>query len=298
MVQVRAPVAGVTPCHADARDSGTCQGRLYGELTTMTIKPHVLASRPGRAARPLAAQMPLATSRVAFLGAAHATTDTGESIYVQSMCWAVVPSAWSTLTHAWQAVRAMRDEPKAYSALAAAPPSWVSACAPQLAAPFRDTSTAEESSVAALLMRTPTQIAITIVDARENRETDAAGTSQRPALADGLAIYDDFIRMPGRRACAMLVSRAQSAEIDRQYREELARCRTRMPQADWLRNLQLREWEEPVEPLPLELAHVVAASVVRHRLHENVHNPVFDVVLTKLAHTPFQLKRSTRLKRR
>lgn len=263
----------------------------------MTIKPHVSAPRPGRAraARPPAAEMSLSTSRIAFLGAAHATTDRGESIHVQSICWAVIPSAWSTLTHAWQAVRALRDEPPAFSALAAAPPSWLSACAPQLAAPFRDATTAEESSVAALLMRTPIQIAITIVDARENRGTDA---TQRPALAEGLAIYDDFTRMPGRRACAMLVSRAHSAEIDQQYREELARCRARMPQADWLRNLQLRGWDEPLEPLPLELAHVVATSVVRHRLHENVPNPVFDAVLTKLAHTPFQLKRPTRLKRR
>jgi hypothetical protein len=263
----------------------------------MTIKSHVPPSRSHRNARPSGAA-PLAPDLIAFLGAAHATTDTGESIYVQSMCWPIVPSAWSTLTHAWQAVNVLRDEPLTDSGIPGAPPSWVSACAPQLAAPFHSTTTAEESSIAALLMRTPTQIAITVVDARETRGTAADRTMQRQALADGLAIYDQCVRTPGRRACDLLLSRAQSAEIHQQYQEELVRCRSRMPDADWLRSMQLRIWDEPVEPLPLELAHIVATSVARHCLDENVPNPVFDAVLAKLAHIPFQLKRLAKLKRR
>lgn len=266
----------------------------------MTIKSHVLPPRPDRTRipRPMAEASPLAPGLIAFLGAAHATTGTGESIYVQSLCWSVVPSAWSTLTHAWQAVSALRDESMADSTIASASPSWVSACAPQLAAPFRSTTTAEESSIAALLMRTPTQIAITVVDARETRGTAADGTTQRQALANGLAIYDQCVRTPGRSACGLLLSRAQSTEIHQQYQEELVRCRSRMPDADWLRRMQLRMWDEPVEPLPLELAHIVAASVARHCLDEHVPNPVFDAALAKLAHIPFQLKRPAKLKRR
>jgi hypothetical protein len=186
----------------------------------------------------------------------------------------------------------MRGEIMAYSTAATAPPSWISICAPQLSAPFRDT-TAEESSVAALITRTPVQIAVAVIEVpKTSKETAATAVSaQRQALADNLAVYDSFLRVPGRHAYSMLVSRMPSAEAERQYREELALCRSRMSGTDWLRDLQLRAWKEPVEPLPLELAHVIAASVARHRHQQDTPNPVFDAVLTKLVHAPFQVKR-------
>jgi hypothetical protein len=233
----------------------------------------------------------LAPGRIAFLGSASAT-DAAGSVYVQAMCWAAIPDAWATLACAWQSVHSMRDEIMAYVTAPATPASWISVCAPQLSAPFRDT-TAEESSVAALITRTPVQIAVTVVEIpRTGKETKATAVSaQRHAFANNLAVYDSFLRAPGRHAYSMLVSRIQSAEAEREYREELALCQLRMSGTDWIRDLELRAWKEPVEPLPLELAHVIATSVVRHRHQEELANPVFDAVLAKLVHAPFQVKR-------
>lgn len=144
------------------------------------------------------------------------------------------------------------------------------------------------------------QIAVSILDAKQTQETATVSlVAKRQALSGCLEIYDQFVRAPpGRRACAVLVSRAQGVDIDHRSQEELVRCRTRMPEATWLADMQLRIWKEPIEPLPLELAHLIAESVVRRLLHEDVANPIFDATLTKLAHNPFQFKRTTKPKRR
>ena len=243
--------------------------------------------------------LPLAPDRIAFLGSACASTDKGEPLFVQSLCWPMVPTAWVALTHAWRTLSDGRGERSAYSSTTSIPASWVTECAPQLSRPFRGT-TAAESSVAALLTRTPIRIAVTILDARETQHA-ATGTRvvQRQALSGCLEVYDQTLRVPpGRRACAVLVARAQEVDAAQCAEEEFARCRTRMPEATWLSGLQLRIWNESIEPLPLELAHLVAESVVRHQLHEGITNPIFDAMLTKMAHNPFQFKRTAKSKRR
>jgi hypothetical protein len=140
------------------------------------------------------------------------------------------------------------------------------------------------------------QVAITIRDSRERQGTAIAAPWQ--ALSDCLSTHDQFVSQPGRRACDMLVSSRQTAESEQRYLEEFLRCRAHMPHAVWLRDMHLRFWEEPVEPLPLELAHIVAASVAHCQLHEEAPNPIFDAVLTKLAHNPFKGKRLDKRKRR
>ena len=260
----------------------------------MTLQ-HAVAPLPRRSRTSAPATEPLAPGRVAFLGSAYASTDGGEAIFVQSLCWPIVPTAWTALTEAWQVVRERRGEPSSN----AATPSWLGNCAPQLGAPFRDT-TAEESSVAALVVRTPMQIAITIGDAHgKPRNGTATGeVEQQQGLSHCLVTYAQFLRAPGRHPCSAIVSRSQGEEVDQRCLETFRRSRTHLSSADPLRDLQLRFWKEPVEPLPLELAHAAAASVVRHRSTEDIPNPVFDAVFTKLANTPFQLQRSVRLKRR
>ncbi|MEO5560169.1 MAG: hypothetical protein ABIO49_09905 [Dokdonella sp.] len=144
------------------------------------------------------------------------------------------------------------------------------------------------------------QIAITISDARGIPRTRTATreVEQQQGLSHCLVTYAQFLGAPGRRPCSVIVSRSQGEEVDQRCLETFRRSRTHLSSADPLRDLQLRFWKEPVEPLPLELAHAAAASVVRHRASEDIANPVFDAVFTKLANMPFQLQRSLRLKRR
>jgi hypothetical protein len=102
-----------------------------------------------------------------------------------------------------------------------------------------------------------------------------------------LSVYDQFLRTPMRMPCTMLVSR--SPTVDKNCQGDLEHCRTLLPNAPWLSDLRLQFWTEvPPEPLPLELAQIVAAATARHMLLENTSDPVFEAVLTKLAHNPFQ----------
>lgn len=220
--------------------------------------------------------------RIAFLGAADGESGAGEPIVVQALCWPTVPEAWIGLNQAWRTLRIGRGNPSPYTPVAAGTSSWIRQCAPQLAEPFQGTAAAEESSVAALLARTPVQIAVSI----HGLGRSSGATSPR-TLSNCLVAYDRYLRGPLRRACTMLVCRSQSAETDRLYLKDLDQCRAQMAGATWLRDMQLQAWTDPVEPLPLELAQLAAASVMRHVLADGDRDPVFDAVSTKLTNDPF-----------
>ena len=269
---------------------------LMSALIRRTAKGHALELRRPR---PEPAILPLAPDRVAFLGSAYASTGASEPIFVQSLCWPIMPTAWVALAQAWHHLSAARGEQTFYSKAKSSPGSWIDVCAPQLGAPFRGI-TAGESSVAAQLIRTPIRIAITIIESKGMRGVAGATlTAREQALSRSLDTYDRAIKVPpGRRACAAIVTRAQGIVEDQQSQQEFFRCRSRMPEAAWLGDMQFRTWKETIEPLPLELAHVVAESVVRHQQQEDVANPIFDALLTKLASDPFPFKRPTKSKRR
>lgn len=234
-------------------------------------------------------------SRIAFLGAAQVSTDAGDTVFVQSLCWPALPTAWLDLTHALQALWTGRGNPSPHVPGIDRAPSWVRTCAPQLAAPFAGTAAAEESSIATLLARTPMRAALSVFDSRERKATQGVG---QQALSQCLSVYDQFLRTPLQQPCTLLVARSQTGAIDQQCLEELARSRTLMPEAPWLGNVQMQFWNEALEPLPLELAHVMAASAARHVLADDSSNdPLFEAILTKLAHNPIQRRRSTTKRR-
>jgi len=247
-----------------------------------------------RARRTVSRPAPSATpplDRIAFLGTAQGAKVSGESIQVQSLCWPMVPTAWSDLTHAWQRLRELRSE-SPYASTPDSRSSWVAASAPQLATPFRGT-TAEESSVAALLTRTPIRIAISLITTRRSGEPAAPSGSWQQALSACLAIYHEFVRWPARRPCTLFVCRHDEEVTDRQLSNAFHQCRARTPEATWLASAQARVWSESIEPLALELAHLVAASVLRHQLEPSEPNAIFDTVLTKLAPDPSGLRFGT-----
>jgi hypothetical protein len=190
------------------------------------------------------------------------------------------------LGQAWRTLQTGRGNPSPYTPVSTGSASWIRQCAPQLAEPFRGTSAAEESSVAALLARTAVQAAVSVHGLGRTASTATSDATPR-ALLDCLTAYDQYLQAPLRRTCTMLVCRSHSAETDRQQVKDLDHCRAQMVGAAWLRDLQFHTWTEPVEPLPLELAQVIAASVTRHVLTGGEGDPVFDAVSAKLANDPF-----------
>lgn len=257
-------------------------------MTAKSASGAVRASRRRTTVAPAAVvPVKLDPVRIAFMGSAQQTGDAPNPVYVQAWCWPIVPTAWAVLTQSWDAVRAGRGEYKSTPTTAALPATWIRACAPQLGAPFRDT-TAEESSVAALVTRAPIEIAVTVVDTRKRPETAGArGHVQSDALSSCLGHYSKAMRARKRTPCTMLLSRSQGAVTDEQLQKEFAQARSMLSEADALDAMNLHVWSQPAEPLPLELANVIAAAVLRHQLEPSGFNPVFEAVLGKLVHNAF-----------
>ncbi|MFC5577283.1 hypothetical protein ACFPOA_04540 [Lysobacter niabensis] len=260
--------------------------------TATAMTPPSPARRAPRSRAPAKVERPQ-PSRIAFLGSAQASNEAGETVFVRSLCWPTLPTAWIDLTQGLSALWAGRGNPSPYAPIVDKPPSWLKSCAPQLAAPFCGTAAAEESSIAALLARTPMQAAVAVFDARDARITNGA---HQQGLNQCLSVYDQFLRMPMRVPCTLLVSR--SPAVDQNCQGDLEHCRPLFPNAPWLSDLRLQFWTEAPEPLPLELAQIVAAATARHVLLEHTSDPVFEAVLTKLAHNPFQRGRPVVKRRR
>ena len=221
----------------------------------------------------------------AFMGSATLPF-AGADLYVHALCWSNVPTAWRSMSQAWESVGSWRDELSAPTRVLS--PSWVAECAPQLGSPFRG-ATSEESTIAALLTRAPMSIALSVLDGAQ-----ALDSMQRDGMLNCLSSYDKYINVPGRLPCRMLVARGDD---EKSHTDAFARSRRRLPDAKWLQNMELRCWMGAVEPLPLEIAHVIAASVARFRIDGDMANPIAEAVSAKLAH-PLELLRGLPRKRR
>lgn len=233
----------------------------------------------------------------AYAASSVVVSDSGDVVHVEALCWPIVPNAWSVLAGTWEAVRADRGLRAEMPAGAGAVIPWIRLCAPQLAAPFRDTP-AEESSVAGLLSRTPVQMAVAIHDSREQLTAITPEAARRQTLSECLTIYDAFARSPGRQPCNTLVTRGHDASRDQHYRDSFLRSGRRLGDVEWIRQMQLRFCSDAELPLPLELAQAAAESVAQQQCHKGTHHPIFDMVLTKLIQTPPALQRPLKGKRR
>ncbi|HZP65834.1 MAG TPA: hypothetical protein VFB32_05955 [Rudaea sp.] len=210
----------------------------------------------------------------AFLGSAMMPVD-GTAFRVHVLCWPSMPTAWRSLAQAWESVGGWRSTLETTAKRQT--DSWIAACAPQLGWPFRGT-TAEESTIAAILRRTAMCLAVSVLDGAQ-----VASADRRQGLLHCLSAYDKYVRVPGRRSCGVLISRRDAADTDA-FTDAFIHCRKRLPDAEWLRHMELRSWSTPIEPLPLEAAHVIATSIARYRRDKDVENPVVDAIRAKLTH--------------
>lgn len=253
------------------------------------------APRPLR--RPVTpAAAPAAAPSVAWEQAAAAATVPGRDaqgghVHVQVLCWPIVPTAWVLLQQALQLVQASRLSVWRDSGADGAARSWVGESAPQLSQPFRDTA-AEESSVAALLARTPLQFSVGLATAVEASTPETVAVARRQALTDCLAAYGESLRVPGRSpARRLLVAGDANAELEQDLETALKRARLRLDDSDALRGLRLQRLSETQATLPLEAAGVVARAVAEHlRGGESVH-AILDVAVAKLVRVPPELAR-------
>ena len=159
----------------------------------------------------------------AFMGSA--TLSVAQThLVVHALCWPTVPTAWRSLAQAWDSVGGWRDETDAPGKSGA--PSWIAECAAQLGSPFRGT-TAEESTIAAILTRTPMSVAISVLDGADTHKS-----IQRQGFLSCLSSYDTYVKVPGRRACTILVARDDNGATGQGYVDAFAHTRQRLPTAE------------------------------------------------------------------
>ncbi|WP_363799868.1 hypothetical protein ABU614_07100 [Lysobacter firmicutimachus] len=236
--------------------------------------------------------------RMAFVASAQGVDGEGVPVSAVVLCWPTVPQAWVEVGYCLRAMLVERGRMLPGIPLPARA-SWLRDCAPQLAAPFQRTALAEETSVAALLSRAAMRVAVTVVGVGPNRV--AAPSSRAMPLEGCLTTFDREASSASKRDCAFVVSAAQPESIRAEYLDSLELARSRMPGSSLLRDLQLTFLPSGTEPLPTELANVVATSVLRHLQSHGDTDAVFDAARSKFANDPFprgwgktRLKRATR----
>lgn len=249
------------------------------------------------APKPSAANRDNSSGRYAFLGST-VLVDRKTVVHATALCWPSVASAWQALTHAWNAIRAERI---ARDSSSASPASWIRNCAPQLGMPFQGSvSTAEESSVAAIVARTPMYVAIDIVEANASIRKDAdIEAIQESGLSNCVAAYDRHLRaLSGRQPCHLFIARGQEEATNQQSREAFSRCQRRFSDSAWLQNAELQFWADAAEPLPLEIAQVLAAAISRHSFDPDLPSPIVEALRNKLAQPYPLFSRPEKKKRR
>jgi hypothetical protein len=224
-----------------------------------------------------------ASGNHAFVGSATLPI-AGGIVSVQALCWPSVLSGWEAMALALGSVREWQHAPT--SSLKGQSISWIAKCAPQLGGLFNGTP-AEESSLAAILVRTGMSVAVSVVDGLPA----TARTDQRRGLLECLSVYDSHVGVPGRSACRVLVARASDEASGLAWADAFSYSQRRLPDAAWIHAMQLRVWTEAIDPLPLEVANVIAGSVARYRVDGQGYNPIVHAVRTKLSSLPSLLDR-------
>ncbi|WP_148649880.1 hypothetical protein [Lysobacter antibioticus] len=135
------------------------------------------------------------------------------------------------------------------------------------------------------LVLTPMRVAISVTGVEQHRVAVAKFHGSR--LEGCLATFDRETRPASQRDFARAISSSQANSIQVEYRDALKLARGRLPESILLRDLQLDFWPAGTEPLPLELAKVVATSVLRHFQSGGDVDSVFDAAKAKLANDPF-----------
>lgn len=243
------------------------------------MRPRVAAPARSTALKPV---------DVAFLGEHEVKAARGSkepSRFVQVLCWSRTPVAWPALAQAWESIKAYREDSSPYTKIHKAPvaaPSWVQTTVPQLAAPFIN-NPAEESTLAAWIARAHIALVAAIV---EPGAKDGDGVMYRTSLLGCLSAYQTFLKFPAYDPCQVIVTAARTTEraalLAAAFPEALDRLRGERS----LTHLQLRLCAPDENPLPLALATLASAAVVRYLQSPTANNPIYEAIRSKFVAVP------------
>lgn len=263
------------------------------QITTDTVS----TGRPRRAIH-LAALKP---AEVAFLGEFESESETRsgdeKSLFVQILCWSRTAQGWVALNESWDSMKAYRDESTAFARPGKStppPPSWVYTVAPKLGAPFRD-NPAEESTLAAWISRAQISFAIAVID---KSKKDSEGAFYRAALLENLGSYQAFLESPSYEPCRLIMTAEHSKQRHACLLEAFEEARVRLQKAIIFEAMHLQSCLPGKYPLPLELADLASAAVIRYLKSPSTSNPIYDAIRLKLVDAPARITMMESSKRR
>ena len=241
--------------------------------------------RPRRVISPAA----LKPAEIAFLGEFESETAARpvdeKSLFIQVLCWSRTANGWFALNESWDSMKAYRDGTTPFVRPAKSPPpppSWVLAVAPKLGAPFRD-NPAEESTLAAWISRAQISFSIAII---EKSKADSEGTYYRAALLESLGSYQAFLESPAYEPSRLIMTAEHSQLRHTRLVEAFKEARVRLQAETIFEAMQLQPCNLGKYPLPLELANLASAAVLRYLKSPSVSNPIYDAIRLKMAHVP------------
>lgn len=234
----------------------------------------------------------LKPAEVAFLGEYESEAETRsvdeKSLFVQVLCWSRTAQGWSALNESWDAMRAYRDETTLFARsgkTAPVPPSWVYEVTPKLGGPFRE-NPAEESTLAAWISRAQISFAIAIVD---KSCKDSEGAFYRAALLESLGSYQAFLESPAYAPCRLIMAAEHPQQRQSRLVEAFRDARLRLQNQTLFETMQLQSCSAGKFPLPLELANLSSAAIVRYLNSPSASNPIYDAIRLKLASVPTRI---------
>jgi hypothetical protein len=229
---------------------------------------------------------------VAFLGECivrdTSRRSTSPPLYVQALCWSRTAQGWAALAQSWDSIRAGREQSTSSLKLSRSmptPASWVHAAVPMLGVHFRD-STAEESTLAAWLTRAQVSFAVAITGDDATMAKVADALPYRAAVGECLDGYQDFLKTPGYSPVRLVMAAAQPPSREAGLAEAFREVRARTGVASALDGMQFRTCTAGAEPLPLALANLASAAILRFVTQPATANPIHDAVRAKLVAVP------------
>ncbi|MDE2309166.1 MAG: hypothetical protein KGJ97_12860, partial [Xanthomonadaceae bacterium] len=230
----------------------------------------------------------LGSGQVAFVGEA-----VEQDLSVTVLCWPTIPVAWSMLSEAASAMRSVRE------GLSMSGPaegsSWLQQAAPQLSRPLEREFGAAESTLASLVGRLPVCFAVAIEEHQADVRQASAALTSRALFSGCLAGYDNFLKSSSQQAFRVMVVPDRGEARNEQHLAVYNELLPHLDGARRLRAIELAFWPEARLPLPMEVAQLAAAAVLRHLQDPAQSNPLFDVIRDHLA-PPSRFHAGTTLK--
>ena len=193
------------------------------------------------------------------------------------LCWPTLPAAWSVLA---QAAASLLDVRKGSAgAPIGRPPAatpWMQAIAPQLSQPIAHDPMAGESTLAALVRRLPIRMAVAVTDYAADRDVPEP-VRCRDLFGGCLAAYDAHLKASQQAAARVVMVKGKSSSTEILYQASYQEVGTRLTTSGQVGAMDLRFWTDAA-PLPLELAELAAAAVIRYLQDPEKPHPLMEAI--------------------